>query len=80
MKKVVIRSFNIITNWLKGVLEVKLKFMFSKRLNLVSNCIPFGLLQRKTLFSEGRINFKMLPLKLVRLFTITNVQIQIIPF
>ena len=36
-------------------------------LNLVSNCIRFRLLQRKTLFSEGRIIFKMLPLKLVRL-------------
>ena len=38
--------------------------MFSKpslkaSLNLVSNCIPFGLFQRKTLFSEGLVNFKM---------------------
>ena len=67
MKKVVTRSFNILTavgNWIKDVLEVMLKFMFSKpslkaSLNLVSNCIPFGLFQRKTLFSEGLVNFKM---------------------
>ena len=29
--------------------------------------MPFVLLKRKTLFLEGRINSKMLPLKLVRL-------------
>ena len=39
--------------------------MFSKpslkaSLNLVSNCIPLGLFQRKSLFSEGLVNFKML--------------------
>ena len=67
MKKVVTRSFNILTavgNWIKDVLEVMLKFMFSKpslkaSLNLASNCIPFVLFQRKTLFSEGLVNFKM---------------------
>ena len=51
-------------NWIKDVLGVMLNFMFSKpslkaSLNLVSNCIPFGLFQRKTLFSEGLVNFKM---------------------
>ena len=75
MKKVVARGFNIltaITNLIKDVLEVMLKFEISKKrvkpsLNLVSNCILFGLFKGKILFSEGRINFKTLPLKLVRL-------------
>ena len=38
-----------------------------RSLNLVSNFIPFGLIQRKTIFSEGHVNFKMVPSKLVRL-------------
>ena len=41
-------------------------FPFHLSIRIPSNCIPFGLLQRKTFFSEGCINFKMLPLKLVR--------------
>ena len=36
-------------------------------LNLVGNCILFGLLQRKTLFPEGCINFTMFPLKLLKI-------------
>ena len=69
-----IQSFNIltaVTNWIKDVLEVMLKIyvleMFKSSLNLVSHCIPLGLLQRKKLFSVERRNLKTLPLKLVRL-------------
>ena len=54
-----------------GCLESHAQNLCSQRrrkpsLNLVSNCIPVALLQRKILFLKGRISFKMLPLKLVR--------------
>ena len=46
---------------------------------LVSNYIPFGSFQRKTLFSEGHINLKMLPLKLVRLSELRMFSYSILP-
>ena len=67
----VTRGFNILaadTNWIKGVLEIYvLEDHLNEVLNKVSNFIPFGLIQRKTIFSEGHVNFKMAPSKLVRL-------------
>ena len=42
--------------------------LFKPSLNIVSNCIFFGLLKKKkTLFPEGHINLKMLTLEVVRL-------------
>ena len=49
------------------VLEDDLNQVYLSDLNLVCNCIRFGLLQRRTLFSKGHIIFKRLPLKIVRL-------------
>ena len=79
MKKVNTQSFKILntdTNCIKDVVEVMLKFMLlemiKRSLRLVSNCTPFRLLQKMTLFLEGCVNFEILPLKLVRL---TNVEI-----
>ena len=55
LKKVVTRTFNIlttVTNWVKSVLEVMLNSCSQRchksGLNLISNYTPFGLLQRKT--------------------------------
>ena len=52
---------------------VMFKFMFSTM--TISNCIPFGLLQRKILFPKRYITFES-----SETFRITNVQIQFIPF
>ena len=41
--------------------------MLKPSFNLVTNSIPLGLLRRKALFPEGRIDFKILVLKLVKL-------------
>ena len=48
---------------LESPIDVK---KFETILLMLPNCIPSGLLQRKTQLS-GRVNFKMLPLKLTKL-------------
>ena len=80
MNKVVTQSFTIltaVTSRVNDVLEVMSKFMFSKSslkpsLNLVSNCIPFGLLQRKTLFFERTYKFQNVTFKISETFGITR--------
>ena len=69
MKNIVIRGLNILAAAANGLklswkmfLNLGSQRLLKPSLNPVSNCIDFGLLQKKTLFQKGHINFKMLSL------------------
>ena len=74
MKKVMRCIFSIfaaIAYRIKSILKTVLKLLFTTwhrpTVNLVNNLIPLGLWQLWTLSWDGRINFKMLFLKILRL-------------
>ena len=53
-------SFTAVTNWIKSVVEVVLYYwrLLKPSLNIVSNCIFFGLLKKKNTISGSTYKLK----------------------